>query len=79
MHIMLFWNIIIVVRFCVYFFMMGIFIPTYMYIARAINSFKGQSPLVFENKVVYLAMDWRNNPKEKDSVVVTPKETMVRV
>ena len=42
-------------------------------------SFKGQSPLVFEDKVVYLAMDWRNNPKEKDSVVVTPKETMVRV
>ena len=38
---------------------------------------KGDSPLVFEGNKVYLAMDWRNDPRVEDSVVVTPKNTMV--
>ncbi len=26
----------------------------------------------------FLAMDWRNNPKDSHSVIVTPKQTLVR-
>ena len=37
----------------------------------------GESPLEFDDDTVYLAMDWRNDPKERDSVVVTPKPSMV--
>ena len=38
---------------------------------------EGESPLVFDDDKVYLAMDWRNDPREKDSVVATPKATVV--
>jgi ubiquitin carboxyl-terminal hydrolase 19 len=37
---------------------------------------KGETPLVFHDKTVYLAMDWRDDPKDDDSVIVTPKPTM---
>ena len=52
----------------------------YMYIHAYIIKFcyiEGDSPLVFEGNKVYLAMDWRNDPRVEDSVVVTPKNTMV--
>jgi ubiquitin carboxyl-terminal hydrolase 19 len=37
---------------------------------------KGETPLVFDEMPVYLAMGWSDDPNETDSVIVTPKPAM---